>query len=519
MRCSSGGFLLLPNPHPDGSKKRPKFNWRQEEKSSRTLESQETRRTVSATGNKKESPFVQIDDGSTFQACCHPEKNTVVLFAKISTCFVAGVVFGCALEKGRGKIDEKSICARNMSVLVGASLCCCDIYKQKLIFAFFFLVSVFEPEMIREQMVFRKFVMLKMFLSALATGAQFLPVVHWHQKSRNWTKMYDKNDTKNVINLIRRRKFLFCRTNMPGFPFSFAVHPETFLWSSGIIRAMLPRQRSVKQLSWTFYSWHRHDSRRSGKLLVSVSFFEFRGELLPCALWGFVQSTFVCFTAVSWYGVGTSWFFHKKLRLDFSFHNFQDSALSLPCTKLYETEKTVLNFQDTHFAVPCLVRYFTGSYSRWLPHLWSHHLHWKHERKNITWKKPQLFHCSKKLKLSTTDYFLAEFMKATGLATAELLSLQAWLSCWSWLFWNVASHGSLNFFCRFLSFLFFLRKSCNCYIFDWLHELTRHLNLLLKSTDQNGESVFQWVAWPPMITGKIYVSKMKPIMSTNSFII
>ncbi|KAK3592481.1 hypothetical protein CHS0354_014979 [Potamilus streckersoni] len=61
------------------------------------------------------------------------EKQTMsmpVVVVKLSICFITGIVFGFALEKGR----------------------------------------VFEPKSIRDQMVFKSFIMLKMFLAATGTG-------------------------------------------------------------------------------------------------------------------------------------------------------------------------------------------------------------------------------------------------------------------------------------------------------------------------------------------------------------
>lgn len=67
---------------------------------------------------------------------CAPENNPVKLIFKILACICAGIVFGLALEKSR----------------------------------------VFEPSSIRGQMILERWIMLKMFLAAMATGSKVVNI-------------------------------------------------------------------------------------------------------------------------------------------------------------------------------------------------------------------------------------------------------------------------------------------------------------------------------------------------------
>jgi len=82
-------------------------------------------------------PVIEADEDAE-QGCnfCAPERP-LAAFVKLLACVLAGLVFGWALEKSR----------------------------------------VFEPESIRLQMVFERWIMLKMFLAAMATGQLVLAII------------------------------------------------------------------------------------------------------------------------------------------------------------------------------------------------------------------------------------------------------------------------------------------------------------------------------------------------------
>ncbi len=63
--------------------------------------------------NKEKQLLVDEEDVSG-AACCYPERDLPVIFYKMITCLIAGIIFGCALEKGRGtrliQRREKNTC-------------------------------------------------------------------------------------------------------------------------------------------------------------------------------------------------------------------------------------------------------------------------------------------------------------------------------------------------------------------------------------------------------------------------
>jgi len=109
--------------------------------------------------------------------CCAPESRPGMVVAKLAACSLAGVVFGWSMEKSRGVFFDHNApifmlyFVRNSIFVMlpddfSASSSVTSLNQACVIY----LIAVFEPSSIRLQMVFQRWIMLKMFLAAMASG-------------------------------------------------------------------------------------------------------------------------------------------------------------------------------------------------------------------------------------------------------------------------------------------------------------------------------------------------------------